>query len=398
MGTSRFDGVVLVAAAAMPVALGIAMHLEHESAAVPVVVSSTSAEVSSCEPAEPQPELDPGLDPEPPPKPDPLPTRPEAPARYGEEFLFVTQVGTPHVVLSLEPDDAWGTGPVRALEEEWGTVVRDVDTDAMPPGLQELEGRALDLYGEDGRPCTGVVGRPFVVSEYAGELDYLLPEGEGEAFWEESEGSTTLPDRAVDPVWKEGRRLLVAPVSNPQRCSNPIWARPREFAAPLVRGSDRRRGAAVFGPTKEALVAALGEVEVDGDDLQDELIELAMQEGSDPVTPRERMDAMAWFEPDGEASLISVRVDGPEFFPCGGLRPRWAIASVTDEGRIVDRLEHGMSDRIASILDLDRDGISEVLFTGAELGRAETRLSTWTADGLVVRYELPSVPYIGCPC
>ena len=385
MSLRRIPAPVLLGIAALgPIALGVAAHIEHMASqrhvlvdAPPVIVPVVQAvEVPVEVPVEAPAEVEPV-------EVEPAEVKEEL--EYGDDFLFVTDIGGPHVVLSLEVDDAWAEGRFRHVDGVWGAVRRKVDADALPEHLRGWSGRKVVLHDSENNECTAVVGRSKIVAQYDGELDLLLDDPPDD-FWD----AERLPKVLFKPVWKEGRRLLVAPVTIPEQCGDPTWAQPVGTPAPLVRTRDDDAGTNLTEAVKMA-VLALPDIETLAKDILEEI-----EPGDGPATPlSEQTLATAWHDPDGTTSVVSVAIDGESFYMCGGWDERWAVATIRD-GK-VDHLETGSLATVDSVLDLERDGTSEIITTGTRMD-FEAELSSVTADGLQVRYTLPSVPFIGCPC
>lgn len=379
--------ILLGIAALGPLALGIAAHLEHQASqrvvvveAPPIIVPVAHAvevpvEVAVEPPTEVRVEIEPV---------EPEPVVPRATEVYGEDFLFVTHIDRNYIVLAIDAPAEWGTGRLRAIEHQWGAVRRNVADRKLPEHLRDWSGRGVTLHGGDLGNCTGTLGKPLLVAQYDGELDLLL-ENPPDDLWD----AEKLPKSLYEPVWEDGRRLLVAPVTYPKECGSPTWAQPLGTAAPLVHTRDNS------GSTDA------GEAAVDALLAQPDMKSLAEQletesDGDDPFPPlRDQTQATAWRDPDGAISLVSLEVSGEAFYMCGGWDEAWGVATLVD-GK-VERIDTANLAMAQSMMDLESDGTPEVLTVGTRLDH-EAALWSLTADGLVLRHRLPAVPHIGCPC
>ena len=395
MSLRRIPAPILLGIAALgPLALGIAAHLEHEASqrvmvveTPPVIVPVAHAvEVPVEAPAEFRVEVEP-LEPEPL-EPEPVEAEPEPEVEptqvYGEDFLFVTDVDRDYVVLALDAPAEWGKGRLRAIERQWGAIRRNVAERKLPGHLRGWAGRGVTLHGGDMDACTGTLGKPQILAQYDGELDLFL-EDPPDDIWE----AEKLPKSLYEPIWDEGRRLLVAPVTFPKECGSPTWAQPLGTAAPLVRtrgdsavsdAGEAARDALLALPDMKSLAEQL-ETAFDGDDRYPPL--------------RDQTQATAWLDPDGTVSIVSLEVSGEAFYMCGGWEEQWGVATIVDGE--VERIETGSLAVAHAMMDLEHDGAPEILTVGATF-RHEAALWSLTAEGLEARYTLAAVPHIGCPC
>lgn len=383
MSLRRVPAPILLGIAALgPLALGIAAHLEHEASrrvviveAPPVIVPVVHAvevpiEVPVEVPTEARVEVEPA----------PI----EATKVYGEDFLFLTHISRDYVVLALDAPTEWGTGRLRAIDGQWGAIRRTVAEGKLPEHLRDWSGRGVTLHGGDVDACTGTLGKPQIVAQYDGDLALLLDEA-GDDIWE----SNKLHKALYEPVWNEGRRLLVAPVTYPKECGNPTWAQP--LGAPAPRLFTRDEGAdSNAGETAVDALLALPDMKSLA-----EQIETASDQNDPYPSLRDQTKATTWRDPDGTISMVSLEVSGDAFYVCGGWEEQWGVATVRD-GKVANI----GADRLAvahAMLDLEHDGVPEILTAGATF-RHEAALWNLTADGLEARYTLPAVPYVGCPC
>ena len=314
--------------------------------------------------------------------------QPEPRADYGASFLFVTQIGAPYLVLSLESPDAWTRGGNRTIPGSWSAVARDVDPRLLPARLAQWQGRTVELHGTDAQTCEATVGAPIVAAQYPGEIELLLPY-EDAVTWSDAHSARVHPPvEILQPIWDEGRRLLVAPLYSAGHCDEPVWARPIPTDAPLLH-------VAKTIPTADnpTLRAVLREPDVVA--LQATLDQDADEYEQPRVSLQQRAELTGWEDPLGRTTMVSVTIAGPELFTCTGLESRWALAEVQDDA--IRRLEQGETSSVRAVFDLERDGTPEVILEGFDAG-FEARLLSWTEHGLQLRYELAVPDFTRCPC
>ena len=439
---TRKQVLLLVAAASVPVSLGLtawppaAVHdivVVHTPVAVPVAVEVAAEQAPASEPpAAPAPvevEL--------------IEVTPQpAGFVYGRDFLWVThdvEDGRPFAVLSLTPDEAWGTGEPRATEEH-GLVIRELDETAVPAELRAMVGERVVVHGGGTPVCTAEVGPLRLVAQAEGELYLMLdslpavPAGEGDAepgsdampleeddpeeFWTLPEGEQN--ERVVEPIWRDGRRLLVAPLTLDGACDDggsPRWARPvRRGDVERLEASRMRSRSLV----REFLaLPELVELSREFDDYvaglrqyEEEEAAAAAEAGPEPApapepTPEarplprlsDRVKGRQWRTAEGTPAFVTMITEGEELMPepCSGIpAPRWAIAPLDAEGK-PGALVVGPYGMPSAILDLEGDAQWELLMD-VDSYFTEPELLTITPEGLKQLSVLPSVPYWGCPC
>jgi len=382
MSLRRIPAPILLGIAALgPIALGVAAHLEHEQSEHIVIVETPPVIVPVAHAVEIPVEAPPPVEPEiveaEPEVVEPLEIPP-----YGEDFLFITDIGRAYVVLALDAPAAWGKGRFQSIEGQWGTVQRKVANRKLPEHLRGWAGREVTVHS-DTTSCTGTLGKPQVVAQYDGELDLLL-EDPPDDLWD----SDRLPKSLQRPVWKEGRRLLVAPVSVPADCGAPTWAQPIGTPAPVIYEQDT-----ATAHSREVAVDALLSLP----EMKTLAEELAADTDGDGPYPElsEQTESTAWRNPSDDVAVVTMEVSGEAFYMCGGYDEEWAVATVTD-GHI-DRLDRDSLAVASSVVDLENDRTPEILTTGTRFVD-EAVLWSLTSEGLTSRYVLPAVPFIGCPC
>lgn len=426
LGT-RQQIVLLVAAASVPVSLGITAWppapAVHELVVVHVPMAVPASETASIvvPPAEPAPA-------EPAPVEVELIEATAQPAGfvYGRDFAWVThdvEDGAPFLVLSLAPEEAWGTGEPHATEEH-GLVTREVDETAVPAELRAMVRERIVIHGGATPLCTAEVGPLRLVAQAEGEIAMMIevpepaegaetPEEDGsEAFWDLPVAEQN--ERVAGPIWKEGRRLLVAPLATDGACDEgemPRWARPvRRGDVERLEGTrTSKRG----GPLRKFLaLPELVELSQEFDDYVAQAREWALEAAaSGETTPpeadltgplprlRDRVKARQWKTAEGTALFVTMITEGEELEPepCSGIpTPRWGLAPIDAEGN-AGAFVAGPYGAPSAIVDLDGDGRWELLLDSGPYF-SEPQLLSITPEGLTSLTTLPAVPYWGCPC
>lgn len=412
LGT-RQQILLLLAAASVPVSLGITAwppaHV-HEIVVVEVPVEAVAPRgaevvVPPVEPVRAEPAA---------------PELVEASAQpagfvYGRDFLWVArdvEGSRPFAVLSLEPDPAWAKGPVET--EDHGLVTRALDHDAVPAELRAMVGERVMVHGSGAPLCAATVGELRMVAQADGDLAMLLDEEHFESsddFWTRPEAEQRR--LVAEPTWKEGRRLLIAPLELDEECqgTEPRWARP------VTRG-DVERLEAERARKRPGLVRAflalpeLVELSREFDDYVASMHQAALEEAATaevpaadpaaaPELPRlaDRVKARQWRIAGGEVAFVTMITEGEELVPepCSGIpAPEWAIAPVDADGK-AGRFVVGPYGSPSAILDVERDGQWEVLIE-VDQYFSEPQLVTLGSEGFAALTTLPSVPHFGCPC
>lgn len=430
LGT-RQQIVLLVAAASVPVSLGITAWppapAVHEIVVVHVPMEGTAWETTRTI--------------VPPTKAAPAKAAPteveliEAAAQpagfvYGRDFAWVTydvEDGAPFLVISLAPEEAWGTGEPHATEEH-GLVTREVDETAVPAELRAMVAERVVIHDGATPLCTAEVGPLRLVAQAEGEIFMMtdepepepaddaeplaLEEDDPEAFWNLSEAEQN--ERVVGPIWKEGRRLLVAPLTTERACQEHgslRWARPvrRGDVARLASSRMRPRSGVVheFLALPE-LVELSQEFDAYVADVRQWAVEAAAAGEATPpevdlTAPlprlRDRVKARQWKTAAGTALFVTMTTEGQELEPepCSGIPvPRWGYAPIDAEGK-AGAFVAGPYGTPSGVLDVDGDGRWELLLD-ADPYFSEPQLLTITPEGLTALTTLPPVPYYGCPC
>jgi len=386
-------------AACAPIALGIAMHLEHVEAtracmaeiAQPIAAADVAPVVVAV--------------------PTPVMLEPAAPAddmRGAYEFAFVVDVPTPHLVLAAESDlgpvvfEALATNAPHyrgepADDQIDKPVWRDLDTSRLPERAKHAIGRHVRVYSAAGRVCIARIGMPSLVSESWGTVAYMADDDVREIEQDER----TIIDPAS--IWDDGRRLVVAPLEG-QGCTEAAdhgapgtWARDVALSEPLVYiAQDVESGDDLPSPVARRMVqrsAALRPISA-------KFAEHVAAMTDEPFTTRRFVDRLLgrrWIEPMRGGELDVFTSDGEEFGGCGGFDPAWAAIAVDSEGSPVDPVwADATTDEVHAVFDIDGDGNAEVL---AQTWLGTTRVySLGEGDAPREIATLAEVPFFGCPC
>ncbi len=374
---------LLVTAACIPVALGIATHYQLEATARACAArASTAPEVISVAVPLPPVVLE-------------VAKRP-ATGSSGLPFAFMSSLQPPHVVLAGAPSEGWAASPPRVVQDEPGGAVirRDVDASLLPPELRELAGRTMHAFSASGRVCTGTLGAPYLVSELDGDISMVVDD-------------SVDPSQARDPnqIWQAGRRTLVAELVGADNCKEALWARDIALPEPVIYTQQPEDDLPPNAARRA--ITALPEFTKMADQFAAEVSSWQ----DEPFTTRRLIDRLhprRWRTSDGTGELAIYGVDGDEFNGCGGMSPAWG-AAIIDGGGVSHAFFDEHDDVVLAVVDLDQDGLPEILTDGwmAEQRVLEPRLrSDPSENGFAeksfarpsVSTKLEPVPYFGCAC
>lgn len=394
------QSILLGLAACVPIALGVATHLEHEAAERACLAKDAAPAMEPI--VEVVPQIVPIVAPIPYVAPVPVDDHAGAYA-----FAFVIDVPTPHVVLATAAElgegafEASMTGaphyrgaPTDAFVDQ--PVWRDVDADRLPERARRAVGRHVRVYSAAGRVCVARIGRPVAVSERSGSIEYI---GEDEVT-EIGEGADAIIDPAS--LWDDGRRLVVAPLEGAS-CEGGIWARDIALSEALVYVANQDPVAEQDGAAAAELPSPVARRMVQRSSAL-QPIAAAFAEHvrgftDEAFTTRRLVDRLIgqrWIEPTRGGELDVFTTDGDEFGGCGGFDPAWAAIAVDAEGAPGESVwADAQADYVQAVFDLDADGRPEV-FAPSWLG--PTHVFTLEPDGLREFAVLTEVPYYGCPC
>lgn len=384
----------VASAACAPIALGIAMHLEHEEAMQACLAATTEPVVAApdvVEVAAPTAVA------------EPTPVAPAEVAaddmRGAYEFAFVADMPKPHIVLASETDI--GEGAFEALatnaphyrgepadDQVDQPVWRDLDLEQLPERARLAMGRHVRVYSAAGRVCIARIGKPSLVSESWGTMEYFADEDVSEI---EEDGKTI-----IDPasIWDDGRRLVVAPLEG-EGCADALWARDVALSEALVYVAQDADGAEDLpSPVARRMVQRSAELRP----ISAAFAEHVADMNDDGFTTRRLVDRLVgkrWIDPLRGGELDVFTTDGEEFGGCGGFDPAWAAIAIDAEGSpVLPVWADKTTDAIQAVFDLDADGVPEVM--------AETWLGTTRVYSLGEEMRelatLDAVPFFGCPC
>jgi hypothetical protein len=318
------------------------------------------------------------------------------------DFAFVVDIDGPHVVIATDDvtaalgleqaavDAPHFRGPPSndSLDQP---VWRSVDPERLPLAMRATVGRHLRVFSRLGRACTAKVGKPALVSQLDGTIDYV------------ADDEITLVEHgedapaAIEPasLWDDGRVLLVAPLVGPG-CEGATWARDFDLSEPLVYAEASETDASVVAsPVSRRVVArssALAPVAA-------AFAEHVAQFDDEAFTTRRLADRLVgrrWVEPRRGAWLDVFTTDGEEFGGCGGFDPAWAAIAAGIDGTPAEPVwADAATDAIQAVIDLEGDGRLEVI---ADSWLGPTKLVALDAEGPRDLATLSAVPFFGCPC
>jgi hypothetical protein len=311
------------------------------------------------------------------------------------QFAFVVEG---EILVSLNPDDAWTSGP--PVRERQGAdrlllrMRRPVDVAKLPPALARLAGMPIRLLDAAGERCQAKLGALLL---------------RGRAI---SDGYDTADD---SEAWQMGAHLLVAKVDGDRRaCAGATWARAAELPVPVVTPAE--------APSKEVrrvALAAFGALPQSA----------SIQKEFDVWYRRQHPDASKpprWFARKKRGDWVRVLRSGPkgptlvsvsesineggcENGVFGAVWALWEVQGDAAHPQLV--LRNAPDERMAltpsATVDVDGDGRVELLFDDSRdynatnatgqpdfIERGIVRL----LDGLYLDVAGPTTPILICPC
>jgi hypothetical protein len=376
----RRELALLALVSTAPLALGVAMHLDHTVASPTVIevevataVPTPIAIVTTTPPVVP-----PAVDE----VPAPAPTQAFA---YGETFAFVTDGPEGAlVVLDTAPGD-WGIGATTLTSEEYGEtfVRRDVNLDAISPRLRNRIGEGYDLFAGPDHVCTAAIGEPFLMWDVssADDPDDFANDGE-------------VPMSLEAWVVESGRELLVAPLDR-TGCGDATWARLANLPDPRVFTRIDRPAPEATRLSRRTFLRSPAMKESRRE--YTEFFEDWPAQEREPVEPFwKQLTSTAWSDADGKMRLVTHDLHGDSYGGCGGLSPQFGATLVSDGGATVDHVLAGDGRAVETILDIDGDGTPELLVRPRDW--ESFGLLTVGDDGLHSLAEMDAQPFFGCPC
>ncbi len=311
------------------------------------------------------------------------------------QFAFVVDG---EVVVSLNPDDAWRSGP--PVREKQGAdrfllrMRRSVDVAKLPPALARLTGMPIRLLNAAGERCQAKLGAFLLRSRAI------------------SDGYDTDDD---SEAWQMGAHLLVAKVDGDRRaCAGATWARAAELPVPVVTPAE-----AASKEVRKVALTAFGALPQSA----------SIQKEFDVWYRREHPDASKpprWFAREKRGAGVRVLQSGPkgptlvsvsESIDEGGCEDGvfgavWALWELQgDAAHPQLLLRNAPDERMAlapsATVDVDGDGRVELLFDDSRdynatnatgqpdfIERGIVRL----LDRLYLDVTGPTTPILICPC
>lgn len=393
MTTTRQIGLI-AAAAAVPAALGLATHLEHvatERACATTIEAPQAAPVAVVLPM-----------------PTPIVSQVLVePGAGAIDFAFVVDIDGPYVVLAnddvtaalqleqaaMDAPHFRGAASTATLDQP---VWRGVDHERLPMTLRAAVGRHVRVFSAAGRVCTAKVGKPSLVSQSEGSVDYM---GEGDVtLVNEEDGATPT----IEPMslWDDGRIVLVAPLVG-TGCDGASWARDFELSEPVVYVSQVARE--TEGDENEIVASPVSRRVIQRSPafapLARSFNEHVAQFDDDAFTTRrlgDRLVGQRWVEPLRGAWIDVFVTDGEEFGGCGGFDPAWAAIRADADGTPSEPVwVDATTDMIHAVIDVEGDGRLEVI---AESWLGPTKLMALDDEGPRDLATLSEIPFFRCPC
>ena len=319
----------------------------------------------------------------------------EADVEAFRRFAFVVDG---EVVVSLNPDDGWASGP--PVREKKGTdrllvrMRRPVDVAKLPPALAQLAGTPIRLLNSAGERCQAKLGA------------FLLRGREISDGFEDAEDSE---------AWQVAAHQLVAKVDGDRHaCAGATWARAVELPVPVVMPAE--------APSKEirkVALAAFGALPQSANIQKDFDVWYRREYPDAPNPPR-------WFAYEKKGPWVRVLRSGPKGPTLVSVSKSvneggcdngvkfavWALWEVQGDAAhqqlvIRNAPEDQMTLAPTGTVDMDGDGRVEILFDNAssfELPNATgqpdfiERGIVRLLDGLYLDVSGPTTPILICPC
>lgn len=315
------------------------------------------------------------------------------------QFAFVVD---DEVVVSLNPDERWASGPP-ALEKK-GTdrflirTRRPVDLAKLPPAVARLAGMPIRLLNAAGERCQAKLGAFLLRGRVISDGD-------------------VADDEADDFGWGMSAHLLVAKVEGDRRaCAGATWARAAELPVPVVTPAEV--------PSKEVRTLALAAFAALPQSAKIQKEFDAWYRGD---RPKARKPPPRWFAHEkrgAQVRLLRSGPKGPTFVSVsesiqeggcgddgvdGAVWALWELRGDAAHPQLI--LRNAPDDQMtlapAATVDVDGDSRVELLFDDANdynatnatgqpdfIERGIVRL----LDGLYVDVAGPTTPILICPC
>jgi ketosteroid isomerase-like protein len=306
------------------------------------------------------------------------------------QFAFVVDG---EVIVSMNPDEAWATGPAKIdpnpAETDLVRVRRQVDPKKLPAEVAQIAGSQVLLMDAKGVRCEARLGGFLLRSRVA---------------------ITDTEDGP--PPWSMTANFLVATVANNSKaCAGATWARSAKLPAPPVTTAStpnakmRARAVAAFRALPQSQA------------IQRRFAKWYARQGYH-VAP-------AWFSQEKDHPTVRVMavVNGPTLLSVsatindgdcsddvrGSLWALWQVDGPADNPRLIlrNQPDESMTMQPTAAVDVDGDGRVELLFDGFSDYTSANALGQPLSleHGIVralgdsyVNVEGPETPILICPC
>ncbi|MCC7537043.1 MAG: DUF4440 domain-containing protein, partial [Deltaproteobacteria bacterium] len=300
---------------------------------------------------------------------------PQSGAR-GDFFMVIDEGDTPqpYVVLSAEPDEAWGGGPISLLTRRRPlpqTIVTRRAASAAPAEVSAWRGRAVHLYAADGQSCTAHLADLFLLSR----VDVHFGTEQRWAGDEDGDGQNDRPpaNNAEIAGSAFGPGMLLVASLRERGCSG-LWARAADRPAPAIFAQTTTpsdlaaRALAAFRATP-AWRTLQTEYAADGN---------ATPNGRWDEHQRPSHDVRVWEHAASSRRFVSVTA-ATSTGGCADFSGQlWALFEAPSTGSDLVLRSDGASPSFlspAALADVDGDGTPEVV---TDSGIARRRGTAWT--------------------
>jgi len=146
------------------------------------------------------------------------------------QFMFVIDVEGPSVVVHVDAEEGWATGPLHLASRDPYVVARTAAARLLPDDVKDWSGRRVQTYSARGPSCVGTIGAMR-------EVRRVFPHFGNVAYWNGEDGAprATVAQIAQD-AWAMARTtLLVGRLEQVEgSCDGALWARPTDAQPPLL--------------------------------------------------------------------------------------------------------------------------------------------------------------------
>ena len=302
----------------------------------------------------------------------------------------------PYIVLSAEPDAAWGAGEPRVLSRDSFTLIQGTEPSAVPAELKGQVGRPFALYSPSGVVCQATV-------KSLGILGRVIPHfGMREIWTQDLEGKAQTEAQAAPEVWSwtESGRLLVGELETKGTCTEALWARGGALAplAPIPLDDAGE-------PFTTQALQELRKLPIHKK-LQKEFETWSQESGSPSTAPWDTFEGAKPVvkligKPGGDQkALISLTLQAG--YGCGSFEGSlWVLWEVTGsleslKWTLANDPANALAVTPKGVMDVDGDGSLELLFTGEGLDQSTGFIRLNGARYL--QQQIIRVPYLDCPC